>query len=55
LHLTAEYAEGSLRDAEDIEELEALIKAAYGDACKKLESQAPKLGGGMPDLSMLGF
>jgi hypothetical protein len=42
-------------DAEDIEGLEALIKAAYADACKKLESQAPKLGGGMPDLSMLGF
>lgn len=44
-------------DAEDIEGLEALIKAAYGDACKKLESQTPKLGGGggMPDLSMLGF
>lgn len=42
-------------DAEDIEGLEALIKAAYTDACKKLEGQTPKLGGGMPDLGMLGF
>lgn len=43
-------------DAEDIEGLEALIKAAYKDACSKLDSQAPKLGGGMPDLSsMLGL
>jgi len=44
-------------DAEDIEGLEALVKAAYKDACSKLESQAPKLGGGgMPDLSsMLGL
>lgn len=34
-------------DPEDIEGLEALVKAAYADACKKLQDQTPKLGGGL--------
>lgn len=44
-------------DPEDIEGLEVLIKAAYNDANAKLKEQteAPSLGGGLPDLSMLGF
>lgn len=42
-------------DPEDIEGLEALIKAAYTDASKKLDAQTPQMGGGMPDLSMFGM
>ncbi len=45
-------------DPEDIEGLEVLVKAAYADACKKLQEQGPKLGGGaggMPDLSAFGL
>lgn len=45
-------------DPEDIEGLEALIKAAYNDANQKLKSQ--QMGGfpkvpGMPDLSQFGL
>jgi DNA-binding YbaB/EbfC family protein len=46
-------------DPEDVEGLQDLIKAAYADACTKLDSQSPmpKMGGmgGMPDLSMFGL
>ncbi|MDB6081529.1 MAG: hypothetical protein JWO53_801, partial [Chlamydiia bacterium] len=45
-------------DKEDIEGLEALIKAAYTDACNKIkaESEPSSMMGGMPDLaSMLKF
>jgi len=48
-------------DAEDIEGLEDLIKAAFKDANSKFESQSMEgLGGlgaipGMPDLSKFGF
>jgi DNA-binding YbaB/EbfC family protein len=43
-------------DAEDIEGLETLIKAAYADACTKLKDQTdPSAFAGMPDLSMLGI
>ena len=44
-------------DAEDIEGLETLIKAAYNDACEKLKEQSdPSNFAGMPDLSsMLNF
>jgi len=41
-------------DPEDVEGLQDLIKAAFGDAAEKLKSQTPELpnmGGGMPDLS----
>ena len=43
-------------DAEDIEGLEDLIKAAYNDASGKLKSQTsmPQIPG-MPDLSSFGF
>lgn len=45
-------------DAEDIEGLETLIKAAYNDANSKLKSQQmegiPSVPG-MPDLSQFGF
>ena len=41
-------------DAEDIEGLQDLIKAAFKDAKGKLESQT-KMPGGMPDLSMFGL
>lgn len=46
-------------DPEDIEGLEDLIKAAYGDALKKLKEQQtqniPKMPPGMPDMSSFGF
>lgn len=46
-------------DPEDVEGLQDLIKAAFADATKKLESQQvpgmPQLSGGMPDLSMFGL
>src|SRR5437016_154464 len=43
-------------DPEDIEGLEALVKAAYQDACTKLKDQTdPSNFSGMPDLSMLGL
>ena len=44
-------------DLEDIEGLQALIKAAYNDACEKLKEQSdPSNFAGMPDLSsMLNF
>jgi nucleoid-associated protein EbfC len=47
-------------DADDIEGLEDLIKAAYKDALDKLKNQSPampKLPGipGMPDLSAFGM
>lgn len=44
-------------DPEDIEGLEVLIKAAYNDANTQVKAQteSPSLGGGLPDLSMLGF
>ena len=44
-------------DPEDIEGLEALIKAAYNDACEKLKEQSdPANFAAMPDLaSMLNF
>jgi nucleoid-associated protein EbfC len=45
-------------DAEDIEGLETLIRAAYNDANQKLKSQQtegmPQMPG-MPDLSQFGF
>jgi hypothetical protein len=44
-------------DAEDIEGLEDLIKAAFNDAVSKLKAQSMEgMGGmGMPDLSKFGF
>lgn len=42
-------------DAEDIEGLQDLIKAAYTDATNKLKSKTPELPGGMPNLGMLGL
>lgn len=44
-------------DKEDIEGLEALIKAAYSSAFKEVQSLAESSAdlGGMPDLSMLGL
>ena len=44
-------------DKEDIEGLEALIKAAYASAFKEVQSLAESSSGleGMPDLSMLGM
>ena len=42
-------------DAEDIEGLQDLIKAAYADATAKLTSQSPKMPAGLPDMSMFGF
>lgn len=46
-------------DREDVEGLQDLIKAAYNDAKKKLESQSPmsnmSQAGGLPDLSMFGL
>lgn len=41
-------------DPEDIEGLQDLIKAAYGDACKKLEQQNPMTSGGMPEMPFGG-
>ncbi len=42
---------------EDVDGLQALIKAAYKDACEKLKEQSdPQVFAGMPDLSsMLNF
>lgn len=44
-------------DPTDIEGLEMLIKAAYNDANTQLKAltENPSMGGGLPDLSMLGF
>ena len=42
-------------DAEDIEGLQDLIKAAYADATAKLTAQSPQMPAGMPDMSMFGF
>lgn len=44
-------------DKEDIEGLEALIKAAYSAAFKEVQSLAESSSGlgGLPDLSMLGM
>ncbi len=46
-------------DPEDVEGLQDLIKAAYGDALKKLKDKqsqnVPKMPPGMPDLSSFGF
>lgn len=44
-------------DAEDIEGLQDLIKAAYKDALNKLKHQSPQLPNvpGMPNLSSFGF
>jgi nucleoid-associated protein EbfC len=44
-------------DAEDIEGLEDLIKAAYKDALSKLKSQTPKMPSmpGMPNLGSFGL
>lgn len=42
-------------DAEDIEGLQDLIKAAYADATAKLSAQSPKMPAGLPDMSMFGF
>ncbi len=46
-------------DADDIDGLEVLIKAAFNDANKKLAEQSgggmPDMPGGMPDLSGFGF
>lgn len=45
-------------DPEDPEGLEMLIKAAYNDASTQLKAQtdaSSMAGGGLPDLSMLGF
>jgi len=44
-------------DPEDIEGLEILIKAAYGDALTKLKNQSPQLPNmqGMPNLGSFGF
>src|SRR5689334_12724392 len=41
-------------DPEDVDGLEALIKAAYKDACEKLKEKSdPQAFSGMPDLSSL--
>lgn len=42
-------------DSEDIEGLEDLIKAAYGDAFNKLKSETPQNIPGMPDLGSFKF
>lgn len=42
-------------DPEDIEGLQDLIRAAYEDAKKQLESQTGALGKGMPNLGMFGM
>jgi len=42
-------------DAEDIEGLQDLIKAAYEDALAKMQQQSPSMPGGFPDLKSLGF
>ena len=42
-------------DPDDIEGLEALIKAAHKDAMEKVRKEMPSMGGGMPDLSSLGL
>lgn len=46
-------------DAEDIEGLQDLVKAAYNDANKKLQTQSQaqmtQMAPGLPNLGMLGF
>lgn len=42
-------------DPEDVEGLEALIKAAYNDAAAKIKAQTTPSMPGMPDLSAFGF
>ncbi len=42
-------------DAEDIEGLEDLIKAAFNDAAAKIKSQSMEGMSGMPGMSQFGF
>lgn len=41
-------------DPEDVEGLQDLIKAAYADACKKLEQENPLMSGKLPQMPFGG-